>query len=287
MQKSFLGEFLKRRGLVTDKDLSRCVSIQQASHRLLGEIAVEQALLTGAQARELNEWQRKRDIRFGDAAIQAGMLTAEQVELLIEQQQREKVLLGQVLVSEGLISNEQLLQCLQEHERQRRDYYRELDHFLEGHALSGWVKSAISGLDKLFVRALRSASHFGRVIDEPAVLLQLAQLPFAADIIVGIKPPVILGVLCADDVGTDIASAFLGLPAEECGPELSADSVKELVNQLHGYVIQDLQLEDQLTDFFTPIVYGPQQSALAGYRQVVVVEMDSLLGECILYVATD
>ena len=80
--------------------------------RKLGEMLVENGLLTESQLLEALQTQNRERKLLGEIIIQQGYTTKEKLDAALARQYGSK--LGEILINKGLITFDQLLQCFEE-----------------------------------------------------------------------------------------------------------------------------------------------------------------------------
>lgn len=280
MMHCFFGQFLLQQGLVSEADLSRCALLQGRSNLLLGEMAIQLGFLSEIQAADINQRQTLEDKRFGDIAVEQGLLHSAQVEKLLSQQKLAHQFLGEILVAEGVITEAQLLQQLQLHRQEREATLSDFHCFISEHPLESAVTAAISLVQKLFLRSLKSQCHFGCYFDPGSTSLPL----HSACVRLNLQPAVSLGIACDDDSLRRIAARFVSLEPASCDRELCLDALGELVNILAGHLLNDSGMEKQLADMGTPIIGRASDLIYEARQQPIMVKMDSLVGGFVLLI---
>jgi len=101
MSVKFFGQFLALEGVVDDEQLRNAVELTKSRNMLLGELAVEDELITTEQTLQINREQLNRDLPFGQIAVDLGLLTQEQVESLLVKQNEIRLRLGEACVQLG------------------------------------------------------------------------------------------------------------------------------------------------------------------------------------------
>ena len=101
MSVKFFGQFLLLEEAVSVDQLREALQLMEAEHKVLGELAVENGLLTQEQAGDINRAQLTRDLPFGMLAVEKGLLSEKQVEDLLQQQSKRRLRLGEALVRLG------------------------------------------------------------------------------------------------------------------------------------------------------------------------------------------
>ena len=69
----FFGQYLLLEGAVTMEQLREALQLMEREHKVLGQLAVDEKLLTAEQANEINQEQLNRDLPFGKLAIEQGL----------------------------------------------------------------------------------------------------------------------------------------------------------------------------------------------------------------------
>jgi adsorption protein B len=112
-----LGQLLLQQGLVTEDQLREALRKQRRSYRRLGEVLVEEKILRPEvleQAVERHQAEGMGRGRLGDFLVQQGYLGLEVLERALELQQKRFQRLGDVVVEMGLITRRQLADVLRE-----------------------------------------------------------------------------------------------------------------------------------------------------------------------------
>jgi hypothetical protein len=235
-------------------------------------------MLTEAQAKVINERQRREDRRFGDIAQSMGLLTAEEVTRLLDEQKARRKLFGEILVEEGFIARERLEAELREHAGERDDAMRTLDGVLVGHQHGRRVANAISTCNKLFPRLLRTQCQFSAVVDAASAPACEA----VAVVRVHADRPLVIGLAADAATLAAMGAGFMSMPTEKVDDELARDAFGELVNVLMGYVVKD-SLPEDASYRAEPPDFSTDLAALAAEGQVLVA-MASQLGTFVLVI---
>ena len=99
----FFGQYLLLEGAVSMEQLREALQLMEREHRVLGELAVQEKLLTRDQANEINQEQLNRDLPFGKLAVEQGLLSEEQVQILIRKQNEGRVRIGEAFLRLGYL----------------------------------------------------------------------------------------------------------------------------------------------------------------------------------------
>lgn len=119
-QLSFLGQFLLRRGIVSEEQLLAAVYYQKDVNELIGDIAVRRQFLTPDDVEAILQAQRESELPFGQIAVDQGRLTPQQRESLVQAQAMGYVFLGEALLAKGFISAEKFIEAINEFTRMER-----------------------------------------------------------------------------------------------------------------------------------------------------------------------
>lgn len=108
-----LGDLLVEAGVVSDSQIKDALRVQAATaeHLPLGEVLIQQGLLTREQLRKVLDEGRKWP-RLGDVLVRSGAISAEQLQSALAQQRKHKIPLGQLLVRLGHVTDERMRQAL-------------------------------------------------------------------------------------------------------------------------------------------------------------------------------
>jgi len=104
------GEFLVRRGAVTEEEMLKALDEQKKRRLPLGTVAIMENFLTFKDVYTvLNAQVEQPAKRFGEVALELGLLTPETLENLLALQREKNPHVGEVLVELGLLDRERLL----------------------------------------------------------------------------------------------------------------------------------------------------------------------------------
>jgi len=120
----YFGNYLVEQNKITDLQFKEVLLKQVESNIKLGDLAVNEKLMTLKQAEELNKIQKQKDMRFGDLAIEKGYLLEEEVSYLLNKQNSSYLKFTQALVDLGIMSLDEIESNLNEF----KSYYNYSDH---------------------------------------------------------------------------------------------------------------------------------------------------------------
>ena len=108
------GRFLIKQGVVDVQHIVAALEIQRAERRSIADLAVDEGLMSAAQAQEIVDLTAGgvADDMFGEIAIHFGYLIDEQLDLLLMRQDAEVRRIGDVLVDLGVLDPDELEQHL-------------------------------------------------------------------------------------------------------------------------------------------------------------------------------
>jgi hypothetical protein len=107
-----VGELLLDEGLVTREQLDAALGAQEANPgTLLGQVLVEQGVLTQRQLRDVLDKYKKK-YRLGDLLVETNAITEEQLETALQEQRSTGLRLGDVLVQLNYLSELELKRAL-------------------------------------------------------------------------------------------------------------------------------------------------------------------------------
>jgi len=119
-----LGEILLKNKVISEEQLNKALEIQEASHRLLGEILIE----SGYVSKDKLDFilSRQAGVKLGEALLNDNLISYQQLQDALKLQSETTLSLGQILINTGLISEDKLLGALSE---QYNIPYVELSHY--------------------------------------------------------------------------------------------------------------------------------------------------------------
>ena len=130
----FFGQFLVKEGAITVDQLRTALDLMARENLKLGQIAVEQGLLSESEANEINREQRYSDKPFGAIAVKLGLMSEVQLKEVLKVQNQRRVRIGEALVRLKHLSAEELV-------RQLRRFKAEEERFaVDARELPGYLK---------------------------------------------------------------------------------------------------------------------------------------------------
>lgn len=112
--KQFLfGQFLRRKGLITEQDIFNARMIQKQHNRLIGQMAHEKGWLTSEDVARILVYQEENHNRFGEISVDHSFLSGSQVQCLLIEMEESYVFFGEALVSLGVLNEQEMLKNLE------------------------------------------------------------------------------------------------------------------------------------------------------------------------------
>ncbi|GAB7078567.1 hypothetical protein [Megalodesulfovibrio paquesii] len=108
------GRFLLDKGIIAPDTLANAQAHLLQHNQRVGELAVQQELLTKEQVSALLERQKRSSKFIGELAVEEGLLTRDDLDDLLFSQTVHSFSLGEVLLEEGAISPESFAEAMQE-----------------------------------------------------------------------------------------------------------------------------------------------------------------------------
>lgn len=169
----FLGELLVEEGLLTEAQLRDALRAQKQlkAPPLLGQILVDQKMLTQAQLDSALEKYHKK-YRLGDILVKSKAITEEQLQTALQHQARTGFRLGYVLLQLNFLSEEQLKRALA---RQLNVPFVDLDEYVIDPRLSSLINRRYATQHRVAPIA-KSETCLTLAMDDPTDLMVLDQL---------------------------------------------------------------------------------------------------------------
>lgn len=112
--KQFLfGQFLCKKGLITEQDIFNARMIQKQHNRMIGQIAQEKGWLSSQDVARILIYQEESHNKFGEISVDLAFLTGTQVQCLLMEMDESYIFFGEALVSLGVLSENEMLKNLE------------------------------------------------------------------------------------------------------------------------------------------------------------------------------
>lgn len=274
----YFGNYLLRKGIISQAQFDEIMVQQQISCAKLGLIAVAEKLLTMKQADEINELQRSMDKRFGDIAIEKGYLLPEEVTYLLNLQGNPYLKFVQTCTDHHIMSIQELETQLEAFRIDHGFSTKDIQAFKSGDI--DRILSTYVSIDNPFAYELiRLAVHnIIRLVNNNLILdkvmtskvysfgsLAFQQLVGDQDIFVGLA--------CKDSELLAVANPFAKEEFAEMDED-SFDSICEFINCTSGIYTSKLSFDDILLDMTPPLSYSNQTAKTKDNFYVVPMRID-------------
>lgn len=277
MRDLYFAQYLLNTGEITPKDLPTLLSVSAAAEPRLSILAMQDGLLTGAQAAEL----AALGADFADAAQEKKLLTAGQIAALKKSVPDESARFAEALFRQG-----------------RHDYRRMGDLLSAGRAAADPVREAVAHLGRdLLPDEVERYSDFVaiflrsviRFMDTPAVVstkvpdLNSEVRTFAVSQRLMGDLALVTGLLAREDMFVEMARRY---SHEEIHivDEMAIDSLGEFLNVVNGLFIVDMARQDLEIDLGMPKV--EENVRPTGNRQIAL-DVCTAFGTFALVIAAD
>lgn len=105
-----LGELLIENGILTEKQLLQALETQKKEKKFLGTIIVELGFTT--QDKLDTTLARQYGSRLGEFLIQKGLITFDQLHVALEEQKNSMKSIGEILIDKGYVTESDLMEGL-------------------------------------------------------------------------------------------------------------------------------------------------------------------------------
>ena len=118
------GEYLCKKGLVTQKDIKKARDLQEKHIKKIGKRARDEGLLSNLDVVKITRKQSELKSKFCETAEQLKLLTHEQVIKLIEEQKKDYIHFGEALVLSGILSEDIMKRELKLFCEEREEFWK-------------------------------------------------------------------------------------------------------------------------------------------------------------------
>jgi hypothetical protein len=118
------GEYLCKKGLVTQKDIKKAHDLQEKHIKKIGKRARDEGLLSNLDVVKITRKQSELKSKFCETAEQLKLLTHEQVIKLIEEQKKDYIHFGEALVLSGILSEDIMKRELKLFCEEREEFWK-------------------------------------------------------------------------------------------------------------------------------------------------------------------
>ncbi|MCE5272496.1 HU family DNA-binding protein [bacterium] len=120
MAKELFGQYLIRRGLVSQEDIEEALMLQDILKDSLGAVALANDIITYRDVGSILEQVDRTGLTFAECAVELGILTRAQEEHLRAKDEVCRIRIGQLLVATAKLPRQELETELAEFYRQRQ-----------------------------------------------------------------------------------------------------------------------------------------------------------------------
>ena len=250
--------YLEGRGILTRQQAIDILMAQKNTKIKIGNLAVEENMMTPEQAELVNKQQAQQNAHFGELAVKNGFLTEEQLHELLDKQPRDYIILRQILhdkkFAEAKAADAALAEFKNELALSENDFNRLLDNHVDTYV------SKIADIDvkehpimTVFARLFIKTAI--RLVDKEIMVCRAEKLSNSG------VPYTISLKLKGDDTSALVFSAgesasaieFAGKFAEgfmgmeiEATDEIARDAMKEFLNCVGGLFTTELTSKTHL-----------------------------------------
>jgi len=122
MTKILFGEYLKRKGLISEEQLNETLKMQQELNKEFGELAVAKKLLSENDVKKILEIQKKKkDKKFGELAVSTEKLTSKDVDNILKLQSKGNLHIGEIFCLMGILPYEKIAEELEKYKKEISD----------------------------------------------------------------------------------------------------------------------------------------------------------------------
>lgn len=163
MDISFFGDFLFHRGLIDTEQLNNAVDHQLKQNKSIGQIALEEKLLTEDQILKIKQIQKLEDKKFGEIAVENKILFPEQLDVILEKQKKINIFFGDALSRLGYMDAQKIDELAREFEELQKNkkshIYTELAFCDREHILDDSVET----FKNMFYRGFQEYIKFKKI----------------------------------------------------------------------------------------------------------------------------
>jgi CheY-specific phosphatase CheX len=244
----FFGQFLVQHGEVDGGHLREALDHMDRVNRNLGEFAIEEGLISEADAERVNVAQREKDRPFGFLAQEMGLLDGRAVERLLARQRETRLPIGEALVQLGHLPAERLGPLLDAFKADQAPYQA------DARALPGTLadlRSASIALDYLPRFAMRVAQVHLKLGDSGPVS-RAKRMPHRVSVALRGVAGLELVLTCDGELARTLAAATCCVPVDAVDERLVEDGLGEFLNVVMGNTLAALEKEGVEGDLDPP-----------------------------------
>jgi hypothetical protein len=227
----FFGQFLIERDEIDPGQLQEALAMIKAESRTLGEIAIQLAFFSRADATRVNRQQRVDDRPFGELAVEMGLLTPQQLQHALAVKEQTHLYLGEALVRLGHLPVGRLGGLLDEFKIDQAPYEQGPVAILPGELSGNRLARAVVDLIPKLCR--RVASLPAKVsLGEP--LEEVPDLRYRVSVSMRSVSALEVALSGDRDFALTLAAATAGLAPESLDENLVEDGLAEFLQVVAG-----------------------------------------------------
>lgn len=245
----FFGQFLIEHGEVDAGHVREALDLLDRTNRSLGEIAVDEGLLTPDAAARVNRAQRTSDKPFGDLAIEMGLLDHSGLVSCLRLQRESRLMIGEALVRLGHLHEDRLGGLLDAYKSDQAEYAVGVQQQLPDPLANNRIAPYVLDLMPKFARRIADITV---KVGAPQVLAESPPFPFRISLPVHGHRGLEITLVGDRSFCERIASATSGLDVGRLDEELVADGVGEFLNVICGNAMSALDRDGVETRLGVP-----------------------------------
>ncbi|MBF0274136.1 MAG: response regulator [Nitrospinae bacterium] len=122
-KKARIGDFIIQKLNLKKDQVYKFLNMQSYLDDKVGEIALNEKLITEKELEKILEAQKSFNLTFGNAAISLGFMKSSQLKLILDIQAQNKQRIGELLVQENIITQENLFKILDEYYSENKEQF--------------------------------------------------------------------------------------------------------------------------------------------------------------------
>jgi hypothetical protein len=235
----FFGQFLIERGEIDAEQLRRGLDLMKAENLSLGQVAVQEGLLSPGDAERVNAEQRSRDLPFGVLAVEMGLLSEEHLDRVLAQQAKTRLFIGEALARLGSLPADRLPALLDEFKAEQAPYQTGEVQLPESLSRNRLAAIAVDFLPKFAMRI----SNIGLKLGAAHPLQSTPDFEYKVGLQVTGAPGLQITLMGDREFARHVAAGTFGTSISELDDELNADGMGEFLNILAGNAVAILERE--------------------------------------------
>jgi len=246
----FFGQFLVKEGAITVEALREALDLMGTENLRLGQVAVEQGLLSESEANDINREQRYTDKPFGSIAVKLGLITEVQLRDLLKVQNQRRVRIGEALVRLKYLTAENLVSELRKFKSEDQRVAvqpRDLPGYLDDNRIAEYVLELVPRV------ALRTSRVQIKVPHHCTKIERLAP-KIIASVLIRSEQSLRVALSSDEEFAHALTDGVFGqAPSEVLPNEMLDDALGEFLNMLAGNALSGLEQEGIPCELDPPI----------------------------------